>query len=87
MFQGVLSSEEGGGCVGKLPESDVWDLCETGRGVWVGSAVSVAGAWTWGTRRLEKVESGLLSRQVHIEAKYMILEQAGLLVLSPGPAT
>lgn len=23
MFQGVLSSEEGGGCVGKLPESDV----------------------------------------------------------------
>lgn len=53
----------------------------------MGSAVSVAGAWTWGTRRLEKVESGLLSRQVHIEAKYMILEQAGLLVLSPGPAT
>lgn len=53
----------------------------------MGSAVYVAGAWTWGTRRLEKVESDLLSKQVHVGVKYMVLEQAGLLGLSPGPAT
>lgn len=77
----ALQWGRGGWLWREASRSDIWDLCETGRGVWVGSAVYVAGALTWGARRLEKaekLESGLLSRQVHIGVKYMVPEPAGL---------
>lgn len=53
--------------------------------MWVGGTVYVAGAQTWRARRLERVESGVLRRQVHIGFRYVVLEPAGSLGLSSGP--
>ena len=51
-----------------------------------GGAVDVAGAQTWGVRRFERVESGVLSRQVHVGVRYVVPEPAEPLGLSSGPA-